>query len=123
MPNSWSRRRVRLRWLVRAIALRRCVRCSSAAVRSTNWGDGRWSSHQYGINAARAVCTWHSVNSGFSPPEVLAGAGQEQVADGAERQVPFQSHIAAAFVVVQAYLAFAVLETAFDPPAGEGHQQ
>ena len=28
-------------------------------------------SHQNGISAAIAVCTWHSVSPGFSPPELL----------------------------------------------------
>ena len=68
MPNSRSLLRVRLLWLFRAVAFLSWVLWISAAVRSSSFAEGRWSSHQYGIKAASAVCTWHSVNSAVFPP-------------------------------------------------------
>src|ERR1043165_2920598 len=105
MPNLRNRCRVFLPWLFRATTILCWVLWISAAVRSTNLAEGRWSSHQYGINAAIAVCTWHSVNSGFFPPELLTRPCQEQVADGTQGQVAFQPHVTSAFVVIQPDLA------------------
>src|SRR5205823_5937603 len=93
MPNSCRRRRVLLVWHVRAHAIRLCVLCSSAAVRSINTSDGSSSSHQLGINAAMAVCTWHSVNSGFFPPELLPHPRQEQVTHRTQDQMAFQTQV------------------------------
>jgi len=65
IPNSRSRLRVLLMWLCRASAFL-CWFCRiSSAVRTSSLAEGRWSSHQQGINAPRAVWTWHSVTSGF----------------------------------------------------------
>ena len=89
MPNAWSLRRVILVWLLRAAAFLCCVRAISAAVRSSNFFEGRWSSHQDGIKAASTLCTWHSVSSGFSPPESLTHLRQEQVTDRAQDQMAF----------------------------------
>ena len=74
MPRACSRRRVRLVWQRRARALRRCARVISSDVRSNSFLGGFRSNHQNGINAATAVCTWHSLNSGFFPPELLPGS-------------------------------------------------
>src|SRR4051795_1353342 len=123
MPNARSFFRVALVWLFRANAFLLCVRAISAAVRSNNFFDGRWSSHQDGIIAAIAVCTWHSVSSGFSPPELLSHPRQEQVAHAAQDQVPSQPLITATFVLVQPDLALLVFEATLDSPAREPHQQ
>jgi hypothetical protein len=77
-------------WHRRARAFLRCVRASFAAAFSSRAFDGRWPGHQHGIKAASAVCTWHSVSSGFFPPESLPHPRQEQVADRADDQVMFQ---------------------------------
>lgn len=114
MPSSCNRRRVCFVWHFRAVAFRRCVRASSATVRSISFADGRCSSHQYGINTPSAVCTWHSVSSGFSPPEFLPHPRQEQVADGTQSQMAFQPHILATLVVIQADFALLVLEATLD---------
>ena len=100
MPNSRSLLRVRFLWLFRAVAFLFWVLWILAAVRSSSFGDGRWSSHQYGIRAASAVWIWHSVNSGFFPPELLSRARQEQVADGTQDQMAFQPQITPTFVVL-----------------------
>src|ERR1700682_4179430 len=123
MPNSRSLRRARLLWLLRAAAILCCALWISAAVRSTSFAEGRWSSHQLGINAAIAVCTWHSVSSGFFPPAFLTDARQEQIADRAQDQVAFESHIATAFVVIHSDLSLVVLEATLHPPTREGRQQ
>ena len=65
MPRACNLRRVRLVWHRRASAFRRWVRAISPAVRSSNFFGGLMLNHQNGINAATAVCTWHSVSSGF----------------------------------------------------------
>src|SRR4051794_40328644 len=98
MPNARNFFRVALVWLFLAAAFLTCVRWISSAVRSNNFFDGRWSSHQDGISAAIAVCTWHSVNSGFSPPELLSHPRQEQVAHATQDQVPFQPLITTTFI-------------------------
>src|SRR4051812_36592559 len=123
MPNSCSRFRVRLVWLLRAVALRRCFLCNSAAVRSRSFVEGRSSSHQDGINAAIAVCTWHSVSSGFFPPEFLTHPRQEQIADGAEDQMAFQALVPSALVVVQAHFPLLILKATLHAPPREGHQK
>ena len=68
MPSACNRRRVRLVWHRRATALRRWARSIFPEVRSSNFFGGLRLNHQNGINAATAVCTWHSVSPGFSPP-------------------------------------------------------
>src|SRR3954469_15760427 len=117
MPRACRRRRVRLVWNRRAWALRRCARSISADVRSSNFLGGVRSSHQNGINAATAVCTWHSVSSGFSPPELLTHPRQEQVAEAAQDQVAFQPPVPPPLVLVQPDLALLVLEAPLDVPA------
>src|ERR1700722_10442038 len=116
MPDLRSRRRVRLMWLVRAAALRRWVRLILAAVRSSTSFTGETCHHQKGISAATAVWIWHSVRSGFFPPELLPHPRQEQVADAAQNQVAFQTLVASALVLIQADLAFLVLKTALHAP-------
>src|SRR5438309_6437378 len=123
MPRACSRRRVRLVWHRRATAPRHCARSISADVRSSNAFGGLRLNHQNGINAATAVCTWHSVSSGFSPPELLPHPRQEQVTDATEDQVAFQTPVASALVLVQPDLGFLVFKTALDPPSRERHEQ
>src|SRR5512135_523667 len=123
MPNLWSRRRVRLVWHVRARAFRRCARWSFAAVRSRRFFGGHWPSHQYGIQAAIASCTWHSVSSDFFPPELPTHPRQEQGADRAECQVTLQAHVPPAFVVIQPDLSLLVLEATLHTPPREPNQQ
>src|SRR3954447_20809392 len=123
MPNARSFFRVALVWLLRAAAFLTCVRSISAAVLSSSFSEGRWPSHQLGISAAIAVCTWHSVSSGFPPPELLSHPRQEQVAHAAQDQVTFQAPVSPAFILVQPDLALLVLETTLDSPTREPHQQ
>src|SRR5262245_4821598 len=119
MPIACNRRRVRLVWHRRASAFRRWVRAISPAVRSSNFFGGLMLNHQNGINAATAVCTWHSVSSGFSPPELLPHPRQEQVTEATEDQVAFQALVTSALVLVQADLGLLVLETTLDAPPRE----
>src|SRR5512135_1680492 len=123
MPNSCSLRRVRLMWLFRAMAFLCCVLSIPADVRSSNFLGGHRFNHQNGISAATAVCTWHSVNSGFFSPELLPHPRQEQVADHAQDQVAFQPLIAPALVLVQSDLALLVLEAALHAPPRERDQK
>src|SRR5512142_2153958 len=116
MPRSCNRRRVRFVWLLRAWALRRCARVILAAAcassLSTAWASD---SHQERTKAATAVCSWQTVRSGFFPPPLLPHPRQEQQAHRREEQVAFQPHMAPALVVLQADLAFVILEAPFHP--------
>src|SRR3954453_14189668 len=123
MPPSWSLRRVRLVWLFRADTFRRRARTISSDVLSSNLLGARRFNHQRGINAAIAVCTWHSVSSGFFPPEFLPHPRQEQVTDRTEDQMAFQPLVPAALVVVQAHFPLLVLKTTLHAPPREGHQK
>ena len=116
-PTARSFFRVALVWLFRAAAFLTCVRSISAAVRSNFFIEGHRPSHQYGINAAIAVCTWHSVNSGFSPPELFSHPRQEQVAHAAQDQVAFPPLVTTSFILVQPDLRFLALEATLDVPA------
>ena len=110
-------------WLCRASAFL-CWFCRiSSAVRTSRLAEGRWSSHQQGINAPRAVWTWHSVTSGFFFPQVLSHSRQEQVTDRADHQMTFQFQVSSALVVIQAHLSFLVLEATLHVPPREAHQQ
>ena len=100
MPRACSRRRGRLVWHRRARALRRCARWISSDVRSSDFLGGLRSNHQNGINAATAVCTWHTVRSGLFPPELLPHTRQERVTDAAQDQVPFQPPVPPALVLI-----------------------
>src|SRR5450755_2066991 len=123
MPNSRSFRRVRLVWQRRARALRPRVRPISAAVRSRSALGGLRFNHQNGIKAATAVCTWHSVRPGFSPPELQPRPRQEQVAYTAQDQVAFQAPVTPPLVLVQADLGLLVLETPLHSPPRKGHEK
>src|ERR1700689_5930967 len=123
MPRSRSLCLVRLVWHRFARAFRRCARSISAEVRSSSFRGGLRPNHQNGISAATAVWIWHSVSSGFFPPELLSHPRQEQVADATEDQVAFRPLIAPALILVQADLGFLVLETPLDAPPRERHQQ
>ena len=97
MPIFRSFLRVRLVWHLRAVALRCCQCWISPAAASISAAHTLPLSQQLCTNAAAAICTWHTVRSGFFPPQLLANPGQEQVAHRGEDQVPFQSQPAAAF--------------------------
>jgi len=115
--------RVLLMWLCRASAFL-CWFCRiSSAVRTSSLAEGRWSSHQQGINAPRGVWTWHFVTSGFFFPQVLSHSRQEQETDRADHQMTFQSQVSSALVVIQAHLSFLVLEATLHVPPREAHQQ
>jgi hypothetical protein len=80
MPNSRSLRLVRFVWLFRAVALRRCVRAIFVTVLSiTLLGVRSPFNHQERTNAANALCSWHTVSSGFFPQPFLPHPRQEQV--------------------------------------------
>jgi hypothetical protein len=116
-------RRVRFVWQRRAQAARRCARWMSWAVCSNSRLDTCPFIHHERISAETAVWTWQTVNSDFFPPQPLIGHGQEQVADRAENHMPFESRIASSLVMVQADLAFTVLEAPLHAPAREGGQE
>src|SRR5215469_10963482 len=123
MPSSRSFRRVVLVWLLRAWALRRCWCVIFAAVFSSNRSDAAWPlAHQDRINAAIAVWSWHTVNSRFFPP-LLTHLSQEQVTDRRQDQVPFQSQVTPALVLIQAELTLVVFKTTLYPPPRKRHQQ
>ena len=123
MPMLRKTRRVCLTWQRRAQALRRCARWINRAVRSNSQADTRPSIHHERISAETAVWIWQTVNSDFFSPQPLVGACQEQVADRTEDQMAFESRIASPFVMVQADLAFVVLEAPLDAPPREGRQK
>src|SRR5208283_4377588 len=123
MPILRKTRRVCLMWQRRAQAFRRCARWIIAAVRSNNRADTRRSIHHERISADTAVWTWQTVNSDFFPPQPLVGLCQEQVTDRTEDQMAFEPRITPPLVMVQADLAFVVLEAAFHAPAREGRQK
>src|SRR6476619_5274274 len=123
MPDSRNLRRVRLVWPFRAAALRRWARSIPAEVRSSSFFGARRLNHQNGIKAAIAVCTWHSVSSGFSPPELLPHPRQEQGTHATQDQVAFQPLVTPALVLVQPDLGLLVLKTAFDTPPRERDTQ
>src|SRR5215469_10067175 len=117
MSISRNRFRVRLMWLLRALALRCCAHVIFRAAFSRSWScDRRDVSPQERTNAAIAVCNWQTVSSGFFPPPFLTHSRQEQVAHAAEDQVSFQSQVTPSLVLVQTDLAFLVLEATFHSP-------
>ncbi len=77
MSSACNLRRVLLVWHSRATALRRWARLIFHEVRSSRFFEGLSFNHQHGISAATAVCTWHSVSSGFFPPELPPHPRQE----------------------------------------------
>jgi hypothetical protein len=96
---------------------------SSSDVLSSSFLGGLRFNHQNGINAATAVCTWHSVSSGFFPPKFLSHSREEQVTHTAQDQVAFQPPVPPSLVLVQPDLTLLVLEAPLHWPAREGHQQ
>jgi len=123
MPISRSFRRVRLMWLLRALALSCCVACISSAMCSISAGEARPLSHHDCTSPPTAVWTCRTVNSGFFPPKLLMDLGKEQMADRGQHQVAFQARVPPALVVVQPQLAFLILKTAFHTPSREADQQ
>ncbi len=123
MPRACNLCSVCLVWHFLVSAFLCCVRSISAEVRTNSFFGGVMLNHQNGISAAIAVCTWHSVSSGFFPPELLTNPRQEQVAYATEDQMAFQPLVAPPLVLVQADLGLLVLETALDAPPREGNKQ
>lgn len=110
-------------WLLRASVLRCCVYWIVLAVCSNSLAEARPLSHQLCTRADTASCNWDMVNSDFFPPQTVTSAGQEQIADARQNQVPLQSDVAAAFPGIQADVLFLILEASLDAPLGKGHQQ
>src|SRR4030067_822428 len=110
MPNCRSFFRVRLMWQRRAVALRCCQCWMILAVPLSNAADARPLSHQLRTSDPTAVCTWHTVTSGFFPPQFLADPRQEQVAHRCQDQVPFQSQPVTPFPLIQPDFLLLVLE-------------
>ncbi len=123
MPFCRSFLRVLLMWLLRASALRCCVYWIVLAVCFNSLADARPLSHQLCTRADTASCNWYMVNSEFFPPQAVTSAGQKQIADARQNQVPFQSNVATAFPGIQADVLFLILEASLDAPTGKGHQQ
>src|SRR5262245_571671 len=121
MPSSRSLRRVRLVWLFRAWALRRCAHVIFLTTVSTSFCFARCDDNpQDRTRADIAVCSWQTVSSGFFFHRFLPHPRQEQVAHRRQEQVTFQPQVAAAFVLVQADLTLVVLEATFHTPPREG---
>src|SRR4051812_26240977 len=109
MPLARNLRRVVLVWLFRARALRCCWPVIFFVVFATSRSEAAWSlSHHDRIKIAIAVCNWHTVNSGFSPP-FLPHLGQKQVTHRRQKQVSFQSQVASSLVLIQANFALLIL--------------
>src|SRR6476620_10344163 len=124
MPSARSLRRVDLVWLLRACTRRFCAYRISSAACSYRRLQARPDCHQLQTTAAIAVCTWHTVSSGFFPPKALMDPRQEQVTHHRKDQVTFQADIASAFKMIQTQLPFLILKAALDTPARESdHQQ
>lgn len=80
-------------------------------------------SDQERTTAAAAMRTWHTVSSGFFPPQLLLDLRQEQVTHGGYRLMAFQPQVGTSLEVVEAQFRLLILEAAFDVPTREGHQQ
>ena len=73
-----NRLRFRLVWLRRARALRCCVYAIVPAVWSSNAAEARAPGQQLCTSADTASWTWQTVNSQFSPPQLVSHTSQEQ---------------------------------------------
>src|SRR6266511_5784446 len=122
-PSSCSLRRVCLVWLTRAAAFRLCVYPMRSAVRSSSRCPALLPSPHDCTNAAAAARTWHTVTSGFFPPQPLSHPRAKQVRQRRQPLVPQQPLVIPPFVVVEAQLGLLVLEAALLVPARERHQQ
>ena len=101
MPIFRSFLRVCLVWLLRAVALRCCLYWIVLVVCWISAVDAWPLSHQLPTSAPTAVWTWQTVSSGFSPPQPLSRAGQEQVADARQDQVSLEAEPTTAFPLVE----------------------
>ena len=123
MPNARSFFRVRFVWLLRATALRRWCHAIFLAALASSFSSARGDDKpQERTNAATAVCTWHTVSSGFSPPSscrTATGTGSSPTTGSSGVSIP----VAPALVLIQADLALLVLEATFHTPPREGHQE
>jgi hypothetical protein len=108
--------RVRLMWQRRAVALRCCQCWIVLAVALINATDARPLSHQLRTSDPIAVCTWHTVSSGFFFPQFLADSHHEQVAHRCQDQVSLQSQPVTPFPLIEPDFLFLVLETPFNTP-------
>src|SRR5204862_5684773 len=121
-PRSCNLRRVRLRWLRRALALRSWVTCSCRWIVWARFLEQRPPRHHVGTSWAVAVRTWHSESSEFSPPMFPLEFRKEQVTHAAQDQMTLNGQVFADFKMVQAQFALAILEHAFDLPTAKRHQ-
>jgi len=85
-------------WLLRARMILRWSLVIFPAVRANNTFRPRPLSHQDWTIALVARWTWHTVHSGFFPPQRLLSLHQKQVTHGAENQVPFQAKVTTPFI-------------------------
>ena len=123
MPICRSFLRVRFWWLLRAVAWRCCQCWIVLAVCSMSLVDARPLSHQLRTNEPVAVWTWHTVNSGFFPPQLFADSSQEQVTHAGENQVSLEPQPPAAFPLVEPDLLFLISKTSLHAPTRESDQQ
>jgi hypothetical protein len=123
MPFFRSFLRVVLVCEARDTAMRRCQCWISSAALLTNAVRRAPLSHQLRTSAFTAICTWHTVRSGFFPPQLLADPREEQVADRTEDQVSLQSQPTPTFPLVKPDFLLLVLETPLHAPTRKGHQQ
>src|SRR5438045_4054738 len=85
-----------------------------------------WSSAFSGSASSSALLasrTWQIVTSGFFSPQPLGLAGQEQMTDLREAQVPQHRRVLAALEVAQAQFALLVFDASLHRPATERHVQ
>ena len=114
---------VRRRWLRRALAFRSCVKANCATMISAYFREQRPPWAHKGDSHAVAVCTWHNVRSGFSPPMPQAEFDQEGMAHTTQNQMALNRKELAYFKVVHTQFRFAILKCSFNRPAGERHSQ
>src|SRR6266852_2231013 len=122
MPSLRSLRRVRLVWLLRALAFCCCWYVIVSAVRSSSALPAFIPNDHDCTRAAAAVRIWQTVNSGFFPP-LLADAFQEQMGHGRQGLVSDQAAVFSPFIMIKAQFGFLVFKTTFYVPTREGHQQ
>jgi len=122
MPKR-CRHHKRVRWCDRAAFWRRLwVYSSLAATVSSRRRHslGGISGSSWTSTTCR---TWRKLHHRFFFPKPPGFPCQEQQAHQTDRHVGYQSLIAPDFEVVEAHLAFGILDLTFDVPAAKGHVQ
>jgi hypothetical protein len=122
MPICRSFLRFPLMWELRAAAMRCCQWSRRLAMSLMSKADARLRSHQLGINAPTAACTWLIVGSDLFSRNLIRTLAKK-ITHRCQDQVPLQAQPAAAFPLVQADLLFLILETAFHMPSRKRRQQ